>query len=45
MRVSFRQLQDEIQRVFEKFGLPADKAETCARIHTESADQEAVADL
>ena len=36
MRVSFQQLQDEIQRVFEKYGLPKDKAETCARIHTET---------
>ena len=36
MRVSFAQLQDEIKRVFVKYGLPEEKAEICARIHTES---------
>ena len=36
MRVSFQQLQDEIKRVFVKYGLSEEKAEICARIHTES---------
>ena len=36
MRVSFEQLQREIRRVFMKYGLSEEKAEICARIHTES---------
>ena len=36
MRVSFEQLQSEIKRVFVKYGLSEEKAETCARIHAES---------
>ena len=36
MRVSFEQLQREIKRVFVKYGLSEEKAETCSRIHAES---------
>lgn len=36
MRVSFDELKTEIKRVFLKYGLPEEKAELCAQIHTES---------
>ena len=36
MRLSFEEIQSEIKRVFMKYGLSEEKAETCARIHTES---------
>ncbi len=36
MRLSFDEIYQEIKRVFIKYGLPEDKAEICARIHTES---------
>ena len=36
MRVSFQELYDEIYRVFTGCGVPEKKAETLARIHTES---------
>ena len=36
MRVSFERLHSEIKRAFMKAGLPEEKAEICARIHTES---------
>jgi 3-dehydro-L-gulonate 2-dehydrogenase len=38
MRVSFDAMKEEIKRVFEKYGMSADKAEICARIHTESSN-------
>lgn len=36
MRLSFQQIQTEIKRVFMKYGLTEEKADICARIHTES---------
>lgn len=36
MRLSFDEIKNEIKRVFMKYGLSEEKAETCARIHTES---------
>ena len=36
MRLAFDEIKNEIQRVFEKYGMSPEKAETCARIHTES---------
>jgi len=36
MRLSFDEIQNEIKRVFIKYGMEESKAETCARIHTES---------
>ncbi len=36
MKVTKEQLQGEIKRVFLKYGMPEDKAEICAEIHTES---------
>ena len=36
MRVSFEELKAEIKRVFVKYGMPEDKADICAQIHTES---------
>ncbi len=36
MRLSFEEIQKEIKRVFMKYGLTEEKADTCARIHTES---------
>ena len=36
MRLSFDEIYQEIKRVFIKYGLPEEKVETCARIHTES---------
>lgn len=36
MRVSFEELKKEIKRVFVKNGMPEDKADICAQIHTES---------
>ena len=36
MRVSFDELKNEIKRTFIKNGMSEEKAETCARIHTES---------
>ena len=36
MRLSFEEIQSEIKRVFMKYGLSEEKADTCARIHTES---------
>ena len=36
MRVSFADLKGEIKRAFVKYGLPEEKAEICAQIHTES---------
>jgi len=37
MQVSFEQMQSEFYRVFKKAGLSAEKAEICARIHTETS--------
>ena len=37
MRLSFEEIQQEIKRVFMKYGLTEEKADICARIHTESA--------
>ena len=36
MRLSFEEIQSEIKRVFMKYGLTEEKADICARIHTES---------
>ncbi len=36
MRLGFDEIKEEIQRVFEKYGMAKDKADICARIHTES---------
>ena len=36
MRLQFNEIKDEIRQVFEKYGMSPEKAETCARIHTES---------
>ena len=36
MRLKFDDIKDEIQRVFEKYGMSTERAETCAKIHTES---------
>ena len=36
MRLSFDEIQSEIKRVFMKYGLTEEKADICARIHTES---------
>ena len=36
MRLTFDEIKNEIKRVFMKYGLSEEKAETCARIHTES---------
>ena len=36
MRLSFDEIQKEIKRVFMKYGMSEEKANTCARIHTES---------
>lgn len=36
MRLSFSEIQNEIKRVYVKYGMPEEKAELCARIHTES---------
>ncbi|WP_320128983.1 3-dehydro-L-gulonate 2-dehydrogenase [uncultured Sphaerochaeta sp.] len=36
MRLSFDEIQKEIKRVFVKYGMTEEKADTCARIHTES---------
>ena len=36
MRLQFDEIKNEIKRVFMKYGLSEEKAETCARIHTES---------
>ena len=36
MKVTRDQLKNEIKRVFLKYGMPAEKAELCAEIHTES---------
>ena len=36
MRLSMEEIQQEIKRVFMKYGLPEDKAEICTRIHAES---------
>lgn len=36
MRLSFDEIQQEIKRVFMKYGMSEEKADTCARIHTES---------
>ena len=37
MRVSYDEMKAEFKRVFLKCGLPEDKAEICARIHTETS--------
>ncbi len=36
MRLSFQEIFDETKRIFIKYGLSEEKADTCARIHTES---------
>lgn len=36
MRLTFDEIQSEIKRVFMKYGMSEEKADTCARIHTES---------
>ncbi len=36
MRLTFDEIQKEIKRVFMKYGMSEEKADTCARIHTES---------
>ena len=36
MRLKFDEIQKEIKRVFMKYGLTEEKADICARIHTES---------
>ncbi|MDO5417958.1 MAG: 3-dehydro-L-gulonate 2-dehydrogenase [Lachnospiraceae bacterium] len=36
MRLTFDEIKKEIKRVFMKYGLSEEKAEICARIHTES---------
>lgn len=36
MRLSFDEIYQEIKRVFIKYGLSEEKAEICARVHTES---------
>ena len=36
MRLTFDEIKNEIKRVFVKHGMSEEKAETCARIHTES---------
>ncbi|KAB1436066.1 3-dehydro-L-gulonate 2-dehydrogenase [Candidatus Galacturonibacter soehngenii] len=36
MRLTFEEIQSEIKRVFIKYGLSEEKADICARIHTES---------
>ncbi|MDR1835925.1 MAG: 3-dehydro-L-gulonate 2-dehydrogenase [Fusobacteriaceae bacterium] len=38
MRLSFEEIKKEIKRVFLKYGVPEEKAEICARIHTESTN-------
>ena len=37
MRVSFEEMKQEIKRVMLKAGLPEDKAEVCATVHSESS--------
>ena len=37
MRLAFDEIKSEIKRVLVKYGMPEEKAETCARIHTETA--------
>ena len=37
MRLTFDEIKSEIKRVLVKYGMPEEKAETCARIHTETA--------
>lgn len=37
MRISFEEMKDEIKRVFVKYGMSEEKADNCARIHTESS--------
>ena len=36
MRLTFEEIQSEIKRAFMKYGLTEEKADVCARIHTES---------
>ena len=36
MRLSFDEIKNEIKRVFMKYGMSEEKAEICARVHTES---------
>ena len=36
MRLAFDEIKSEIKRVLVKYGMPEEKAETCARIHTET---------
>lgn len=36
MRLTFNEIQSEIKRVFMKYGMAEDKADICARVHTES---------
>lgn len=38
MRLSFEQIQSEIERVFIKYGMTPEKAKICSRIHTESTN-------
>lgn len=38
MRLSFDEIQKEIKRVFVKYGMSEEKAEVCARVHTESTN-------
>ncbi|PKM52670.1 MAG: 3-dehydro-L-gulonate 2-dehydrogenase [Firmicutes bacterium HGW-Firmicutes-7] len=37
MKVTFEEMKNEIKRVFMKYGMSEEKAETCARIHTETS--------
>ena len=36
MRLTFDEIKSEIKRVLVKYGMSEEKAETCARIHTET---------
>jgi 3-dehydro-L-gulonate 2-dehydrogenase len=38
MRVSFDVMKSQIKKVFIKYGMPDEKAEVCARVHTESSN-------
>lgn len=38
MRLSFEEIQKEIKRIFVKYGMTEEKADICARIHTESTN-------
>lgn len=37
MRIEFNEMKNEIKHIFMKYGMTEDKADICARIHTESS--------